>query len=265
MSAEIHPEPELRVKYRTRIHEDEGGREQSEVEMLDDGEQHSDLGLQRPENNNQKNLQAVNRSHVTVFKVFLGVMYLLILAGVIIRLSWKISELNNSNSQLQAKLTATKTNFSQLQSRHEILSKNHSQLMDEMKKLKNKIEEISCLVGWKRFGSSCYFKSTVLKNWSESRKDCQERGADLVIINSKEEQEFVRKLSLSSWIGLEWKEHGWKWVDGSPLTVTFWEDGEQDRYSSYRVYNSYGGKWETTHFANTINWICEKNSSVSMI
>ncbi|XP_041867735.1 C-type lectin domain family 4 member F-like [Melanotaenia boesemani] len=181
-----------------------------------------------------------------------------------IEVSWKIRELNNSISQLQAKLTATKTNFSQLQSRHEILSKNHNQLMDEMKKLKKKIEEICCPDGWKRFGRSCYFISTESKTWSESRNDCQERGADLVIINSKEEQEFVSKLSKYFWIGLQWKEHGWKWVDGSPLTETFWEDGEQNIYNSYyRVYNNYEGKWVAKGSSYTDYWICEKNSSVS--
>ncbi|XP_041867357.1 C-type lectin domain family 17, member A-like [Melanotaenia boesemani] len=188
------------------------------------------------------------------------------LAGIItlsIYITLKMSEMNNSKNQLQVKLEATKTNFSQLQSRHEILSKNHNQLMDEMKKLKKKIEEISCPFGWKRFGSSCYFKSTESKTWTESRKDCQERGADLVIINSKEEQEFVSKVSSWSWIGLEWTGPGWKWLDGSPLTVTFWKDGGQNIYNSYGVYNNYEGKWRTTYYSKTANWICEKNSSIS--
>ena len=45
-----------------------------------------------------------------------------------------------------------------------------------------------CPEGWRRFGCSCYYKSTEKKTWSQSRRLCQERGADLVIINSKEEQ-----------------------------------------------------------------------------
>lgn len=39
-----------------------------------------------------------------------------------------------------------------------------------------------------RFGSRSYFKSTEMKPWFESRRDCQRRGGDLVIIESEEEQ-----------------------------------------------------------------------------
>ncbi|XP_063321753.1 asialoglycoprotein receptor 2-like [Pelmatolapia mariae] len=81
-----------------------------------------------------------------------------------------------------------------------------------------------CPDRWTRFGSSCYFKSTERKTWYESRKLCQDKGADLVMINSKEEQEFINELNMrgESWIGLERtsQKHEWKWVDGSLLTET---------------------------------------------
>ncbi|KAL0968801.1 hypothetical protein UPYG_G00272040 [Umbra pygmaea] len=77
-----------------------------------------------------------------------------------------------------------------------------------------------CLNGWRYFGSSFYFISTEKKTWEESRLDCQSRGADLVIINSEQEQRFLFNLKMEAWIGLTDKdeEGTWKWVDGTVLT-----------------------------------------------
>ncbi|KAL6467007.1 hypothetical protein MHYP_G00248110 [Metynnis hypsauchen] len=75
-----------------------------------------------------------------------------------------------------------------------------------------------------------YFISTGRKIWTESRQDCRERGADLVIINNKEEQDFIEILRRGqrAWIGLTDRETeaAWKWVDGSALTTAFWGHNE---------------------------------------
>uniref|UniRef100_A0A8C7WS43 C-type lectin domain-containing protein n=1 Tax=Oryzias sinensis TaxID=183150 RepID=A0A8C7WS43_9TELE len=99
---------------------------------------------------------------------------------------------------------------------------------DEIKQLKNQIEVFEgqwCPEGWMRFGSSCYYKSTEERDWYDSRSFCEDEGSDLVVVNSKEEQEFVSTLNQNSesWIGLfaGWSQKSeWFWVDGSPLTET---------------------------------------------
>uniref|UniRef100_A0A8B9H4K4 C-type lectin domain-containing protein n=1 Tax=Astyanax mexicanus TaxID=7994 RepID=A0A8B9H4K4_ASTMX len=79
-----------------------------------------------------------------------------------------------------------------------------------------------------RMFSSYYYISSEPKNWTAARQDCRDRDADLVIINSREEQEFIKKQNEYVWIGLTDadKEKEWKWVDGSPLTTKFWRSGE---------------------------------------
>ncbi|KAL7855930.1 hypothetical protein AOLI_G00195340 [Acnodon oligacanthus] len=86
--------------------------------------------------------------------------------------------------------------------------------------------------GWSYFNSSIYHISTTGKNWTESREYCREKGADLVIINSREEQDFIEMFSRNTWawIGLTDSdlEGVWQWVDGSALTTGFWRPGEPD-------------------------------------
>ncbi|KAG7255466.1 hypothetical protein CRUP_016077 [Coryphaenoides rupestris] len=46
----------------------------------------------------------------------------------------------------------------------------------------------TCPVGWTMFESSCYFHSDQGNSWSNSRQDCIDRGGDLVVIDSSQEQ-----------------------------------------------------------------------------
>ncbi|KAF5892655.1 antigen like protein, partial [Clarias magur] len=74
---------------------------------------------------------------------------------------------------------------------------------------------------WTYSSSSVYNIINEQKIWTESRQNCSERGADLVIINSREEQEFVNTLRGTdrAWIGLRGRdrENKWKWVDDTTL------------------------------------------------
>nr|XP_054594605.1 C-type lectin domain family 4 member F-like [Nothobranchius furzeri] len=92
---------------------------------------------------------------------------------------------------------------------------------------------------WEKHGDKCYYFSNIILPWKGSRSFCEALGADLVKIDSREEQEFlVEKLKNivmdgiwdGFWIGLTDSEvEGiWTWVDGSPLDsrMKFWLKGE---------------------------------------
>ncbi|XP_069372726.1 CD209 antigen-like protein A isoform X2 [Paralichthys olivaceus] len=198
-----------------------------EVEMFDAGDQTTD------ESRSEKKPRAVRRSCSTLA---LSVLYLLILSGITTR---------------YVLVTLEKD---ELQNRY-----------DELKDTFNALRESLCPRRWIRSGCSCYFQSSEEKSWFQGRVDCHTRGAQLVVINSPEEQEFVSKLSLNrgSWIGLRAQSTlsgaTWKWVDGSSLTQTFVAtDGLKEPIRSSVVFCDPRGTWTQSDENFKTTWICEK-------
>ncbi|XP_076874386.1 uncharacterized protein LOC143524319 [Brachyhypopomus gauderio] len=123
------------------------------------------------------------------------------------------------------------------------------------------------ILGWKILGSKLYYISLGKRTWSESRQFCIERGADLVIINSREEQELaLRNLGKSrAWIGLSDynTEGGWKWVDGTALNSGYWNKGEPNGTSDEGCAEIHSSglikDWSKKPCSNENRWICEKS------
>ncbi|KAG5837209.1 hypothetical protein ANANG_G00236860, partial [Anguilla anguilla] len=119
-----------------------------------------------------------------------------------------------------------------------------------------------CPQGWEQFSSKCYYFSNEKKNWVDSRSDCIKRGADLVIIESEEEQRFISKTR--SWIGLSRLEceGNWLWVDGTLLQKGFWGSGKPDDQSSFNcaLIAPEKNAWDAYYCSNKEKWICETNA-----
>ncbi|XP_072526462.1 C-type lectin domain family 17, member A-like [Salminus brasiliensis] len=171
---------------------------------------------------------------------------------------------------LQATLNiALRLHFTSLQS-SSITSRTAEieELQQELDKLQKSLSEQkrNTFRGLTYFNFSLYY-ITPKKNWTESRKDCQERGTDLVIINSREEQEFINKEfgTFAAWIGLTdlETEGDWKWVDGSALTTKFWANGEPNSFEGEEDCGATGYKgpvlltWADYPCSLTIVGICE--------
>ncbi|KAM9399132.1 uncharacterized protein ACWYII_031470 isoform 1-T1 [Salvelinus alpinus] len=176
--------------------------------------------------------------------------------------------LTKERDQLQISCNNLTEEGDQLQTRYNTLTKERDQLQKEIERLKQSLVEKVCPQGWKKLGSSCYYVSTEYKSWEESRQDCRDRGADLVVINSQEKQTLVNWLCGRRnyvWIGLtdSVTEGTWKWVDDTPLTTTFWNSGKPYGGVALNcVYffssSSDTGAWWDYYCYYKYRWICEK-------
>ncbi|KAM7140927.1 C-type lectin domain family 17, member A [Molossus nigricans] len=126
---------------------------------------------------------------------------------------------------------------------------------------------VTCPEGWLRFEGKCYYFSPNTKSWDEARKFCQENYSHLVIISSIAEQNFVSKAHRSPrvhWLGLSDREHegDWKWLDGSPVTLSFWEPEEPNNINDEDCASmNKGGTWNDLSCNKATYWICERKCS----
>ncbi|KAF7686743.1 CD209 antigen-like protein A isoform X3 [Silurus meridionalis] len=218
----------------------------------------------------------------TLSLVCMLLLCVLLLTAIIV-LWTKFTTLNTENDQLQTiynKLTVEKDQLqtsylnltierNQLQTRYNNLTIERDQLQNEKDRLQRKLLDIdnNTSLGWVYFSSSFYYISYNERYWTESRKDCKNRNADLVIINSTEEQNFINNLLGKNgigWIGLtdEDKEGVWKWVDNTSLTTGYWRSGEPNNYSGEDYAQIYKPdsiqSWIDQRSSVSARWICEK-------
>ncbi|KAM8827192.1 uncharacterized protein ACB058_020207 isoform 1-T1 [Synchiropus picturatus] len=123
----------------------------------------------------------------------------------------------------------------------------------------------ACPVEWLQFESSCYYISAAQepKRWLTSKKECENLNGHLVIIDSKQENDFVSKFFQHIWIGLSDrdKEGKWKWVDGTALSGTnYWASGEPNNADSNEDCAELlrdSKEWNDVPCGQTLSFICE--------
>ncbi|XP_034731083.1 C-type lectin domain family 4 member A-like isoform X1 [Etheostoma cragini] len=190
--------------------------------------------------------EAAARSHFCVLVVCLGILCVLLLAAVsaIIYISvvinWQKANLSD--------LTAEKQ---QLITERSILERETAELRRVRDNLNWTLEVIltfdtfpvndfcpnkkcqPCQTDWHLFQEKCYLfynADSPWKTWQESRTDCKTRAADLVVIDSLHEQEFISNHTKyyydtyhGYWLGLYNIQHqNWVWLDGRNDTLGYW-------------------------------------------
>ncbi|XP_070127068.1 C-type lectin domain family 4 member A isoform X1 [Equus caballus] len=124
-----------------------------------------------------------------------------------------------------------------------------------------------CPKSWISFRSHCYFVSANNRNWSESEKRCSEMNAHLLVITTKEEEDFItQKLPVKNvyYIGLSDPKgkRQWQWVDQAPYnkSITFWHPGEPSNPSERCVILNYASKqwgWNDVYCHGAQTSVCK--------
>ncbi|XP_046700933.1 CD209 antigen-like protein C isoform X2 [Silurus meridionalis] len=225
---------------------------------------------------NKRTMTSVSEPCTARFRCYtLAVVFLLSLIVIllaVVAIPWiKFNNLTKERNQLQRSYNNLTFERDQLEASYKQVAEERDQFQmkrDELQKKLSQLKEDINTPGWRYFNSSIYYISTEKKSWSESRQDCKRRGADLVIITSREEQDFVEvwRGGQGAWIGAnDQKIEGvWKWVDGTSVTSGFWSRGEPNNkgnedcavsgYRSEPVPN-----WFDVSCSSQNIWICEKN------
>uniref|UniRef100_A0A8C0I0H9 C-type lectin domain-containing protein n=1 Tax=Balaenoptera musculus TaxID=9771 RepID=A0A8C0I0H9_BALMU len=118
---------------------------------------------------------------------------------------------------------------------------------------------VTCPEGWLPFQGKCYYFSPSTKSWDEARKFCQENYSHLVIISN-----FAHGSPRVYWLGLNDRnrEGDWRWLDGSPITLSFWDPQEPNNLHNEDCASmNKGGTWNDLSCDKTTYWICERKCS----
>ena len=122
-------------------------------------------------------------------------------------------------------------------------------------------------------GESCYFvaNASSASTWSNSRRFCQNLGADLAVIKSENENQFVYDLlrntsgDRSGWIGLYRRaDREFYWLDDRPRKGNYqkWNDGEpNDAHGTedcgHVIGGNSDGKWNDITCSTSLVAICQ--------
>ncbi|XP_048012032.1 asialoglycoprotein receptor 1-like [Megalobrama amblycephala] len=178
----------------------------------------------------------------------------------------KNKNLTNERDQLLTNFTNLSEERDQLLNKNIALTNERDELTkerDQFNQERNELWKMLNEMGGYIYQSSFYFISSEKRNWAESRRYCTERGADLIIINNREEQEFVKKISGGTgvWIGLtdSDEEDRWKWVDGTNMTSGFWAYKEPNGSKKENCALLYSSGWYDYQCNKAFKCICVKN------
>uniref|UniRef100_A0A8C1IRS3 C-type lectin domain-containing protein n=1 Tax=Cyprinus carpio TaxID=7962 RepID=A0A8C1IRS3_CYPCA len=188
-----------------------------------------------------------NRKHRAA-EVCLCLLCFLLLTAVIVCVCF-----TSERKQLLTQISNLTEEREKTLAKYEQVLNNNNNLTEEHKSARGSL--------WIYYNFSFYYISSERKSWSDSSRDCQQRGTDLVIINSSKEQIAV---SDQFWIGLGKMEGEWKWIGGTIMAngllhccFRYWSSHYLHSYGSYCALMTSSG-WIADRCDSNKKWICKR-------
>ncbi|XP_077781341.1 killer cell lectin-like receptor subfamily B member 1B allele C [Podarcis muralis] len=118
-----------------------------------------------------------------------------------------------------------------------------------------------CPVQWQLHRDKCYWPSKDIKTWDESKHNCSTRDSQLLVIQDKEELDFIENITENSryWIGLSLlkSKKKWTWIAGSQLDQSLFKEPNYAEENSCAAIKQ---KVTSEPCNRELQWICQKDS-----
>ncbi|XP_037369139.2 natural killer cells antigen CD94-like [Talpa occidentalis] len=117
----------------------------------------------------------------------------------------------------------------------------------------------SCQERWVGYQCNCYFISSELKTWKESRDFCASRNSTLLQMHNKDELHFMKLSKYFYWIGVTYSaEHSaWVWEDGSVVSQDLLPNSQTANPMTCVVYGRANGIWDEPCTSKNM-YICQQ-------
>ncbi|XP_060938034.1 C-type lectin domain family 12 member B-like [Limanda limanda] len=133
-----------------------------------------------------------------------------------------------------------------------------------------------CLESWIPFQDHCYLfwdQPAPWKTWTQARTFCRNNVADLVVVDSLQEQEFINKHTKcyftndhAYWMGLRKNEDNkWIWIDGRNETLGFWIQERVNNSGGYAMTfpgHNATASWGPSGDGFQLKFICEHEALI---
>ncbi|XP_039619766.1 C-type lectin domain family 1 member B-like isoform X2 [Polypterus senegalus] len=115
---------------------------------------------------------------------------------------------------------------------------------------------------WEKFKEKSYFFGNLRKRgWELSEEFCQKRNAALLIIDEKDELDFISSKAIrTAWVGLRQESYKkWFWTNGAILNENLFPEGVIQEKDKNECANVMHNKLFAAPCKSANIWICERN------